>query len=663
MMSRNFSRVLPIAVWAMVLALVACGPAQDAAPLTLVKAGKAQLPIVAGSVPEPAAELQTYLERITKARFETARPAKGQAGIHVGLVTDFPWLAIDKPAELGPEGFVIKTEGNSLYLVAHQPRGVQHAVSSFLHGLGCRWFFPGKTWEVIPARATIAGAWNERSVPAFAVQRRIHYGFGAYKDCARDLADWERHNRMGGPVQVSIGHTWHGLNPDKEFATHPEWFALVDGKRQANKPCYSHPDVIKRASEHALALAEKGAAMVSMTPPDGLGYCECEHCRAVFKGAEPYKEQSTLFARRPDGVVVNITSENLFALVNKVAEAVAAKHPDVLIGCYAYSAYSHPPSFKLHKNVFLQTTTAYRRTPLSLAEQLDLFKERGARAGIRGYFSVYQWDWDYPSIKGELSMPRLVNDLRLYAKHNVQSVNAEASNNWAPRGPGYYLSARLMWNVDEDPKAILADFYDKAFGPAAVPMERYYVRWLGSYAAVRTKPAKADSKPDADKKPDVDDELGADTTPPASFDRESLQAAYRDLDEAAKLAKDDPACLARVDHLRLYAHYLFLRLQLDEAAKTKDRDKIRQAVENETTFGSRLTYTNLIHTRPLVGKEFFRRFSKHGKYLEGIPEWPASNRDAVTKASNQGYRRVRTDIPDHAELEKLWAADKQALGL
>ena len=38
---------------------------------------------------------------------------------------------------------------------------------------------------------------------------------------------------------------------------------------------------------------------------------------------------------------------------------------------------------------------------------------------------------------------------------------------WGPRGIGYYVGARLLWNVEEDPKALVADFYQKAFGPAA----------------------------------------------------------------------------------------------------------------------------------------------------------------------------------------------------
>src|SRR4029077_11682997 len=135
--------------------------------------------------------------------------------------------------------------------------------------------------------------------------------------------------------------------------------------------------------------------------------------------------------------------------------------------------------------------------------------------GIRGYFSVYQWDWDFPTVaKGDLHLPRLVSELRFYHKHGVRSINAEASCNWGPRGVGYYLAAQLMWDVSADPRALIADFYDQAFGPAALPMERYYTRWLGSYAAVRTK-AAADL-PEAKAEAKVQDELG--TVAAAVFD-------------------------------------------------------------------------------------------------------------------------------------------------
>ena len=112
------------------------------------------------------------------------------------------------------------------------------------------------------------------------------------------------------------------------------------------------------------------------------------------------------------------------------------------------SAYSHPPSFELHPNAYVQTTTAYRRTPLSLDEQLSALGKVSSQLGVREYYSVYQWDWDYPHA-GKLTPAQLRTGLRFFHDRGVTAVNAEASNNWAARGLGYYLASQLMWDISD----------------------------------------------------------------------------------------------------------------------------------------------------------------------------------------------------------------------
>src|SRR5262249_10815496 len=139
----------------------------------------------------------------------------------------------------------------------------------------------------------------------------------------------------------------------------------------------------------------------------------------------------------------------------------------------------------------------------------------------------------------------------------------------------------------------------------------------------------------------------------AAIEGQKLKLLFGDLDDAARRAKDRPDCLARIDHLRMYAHYLLLRQRTQEAAKTKDDKVILDAIRNETVFGARLTYPNMIHSRPLLGKAFLRRFKPFEKLLVNVPE---------AQAENKGWRKVGQP-PSHAELEQLWAEDKTALGL
>jgi hypothetical protein len=148
------------------------------------------------------------------------------------------------------------------------------------------------------------------------------------------------------------------------------------------------------------------------------------------------------------------------------------------------------------------------------------------------------------------------------------------------------------------------------------------------------------------------DELGLAQMDKAAFNRDSLKAAFKDLDEAARLVKDMPAHKARVDQIRLYSLYLSLRIRLDEAGKTGETEAIRAAVEAETAFGARLLNTHMIHVRPLVGKAFHRRFKAYESHLKGTAEWPEGN---SMDGWGKGYRVPRDDVPDAVEIEKLWA--------
>ncbi len=90
--------------------------------------------------------------------------------------------------------------------------------------------------------------------------------------------------------------------------------------------------------------------------------------------------------------------------------------------------------------------------------------------------------------------------------------------------------------------AILADFYGKAFGPGAAAMQRYYERV------------------DAGNKP--------------LFSKHLIALALRDVDEAARLSKDRPDVIARIDDIKHYLRYEYLEWRKqepnDQAAKNTD---------------------------------------------------------------------------------------------
>jgi hypothetical protein len=181
-------------------------------------------------------------------------------------------------------------------------------------------------------------------------------------------------------------------------------------------------------------------------------------------------------------------------------------------------------------------------------------------------------------------------------------------------------------------------------------MERHYARWYGP-SAVHGKSGERRLN-EARSEQGLTDELRNDQ-PAAKFNLDTFKASFRDLDEAARLVADRPSHVARVDQIRMYWHYLYLRHRLDEAEQTKNEEAILNAIEAELKFGGRLASSNLIHARPLLGKAILRRFKKF--------EWLLSERPEVQK-EGQGWRQIGQP-PSHAELEQLWQADKKALRL
>jgi hypothetical protein len=136
---------------------------QDGAPTLPILVDKALLPLegttaktprneAAEEAPQPGPEqsravreLVDYVKRMSGATLRVQAAVPGAVGCYVGLEASFPWLKQDLN-DLGPEGFSIRGDGQSAYLLARSSLGLRQAVTTFLMEQGCRWFFPGRAW-------------------------------------------------------------------------------------------------------------------------------------------------------------------------------------------------------------------------------------------------------------------------------------------------------------------------------------------------------------------------------------------------------------------------------------------------------------------------------------------------------------------------------------
>jgi hypothetical protein len=515
--------------------------------------GKAVRPIVVADragerTRRTARTLADYLGRISGATFEI-RTGNGAAGIVVGLARDFPEVkapeALRSNDPTRAEDYWLHTHEAGLHVLGTGDLAVEHAVWDLLHRLGYRQFFPGPDWEIIPSRKHLSLSIDRHEHPSYHA-RRIWYGYGAGAWAAGPHADWCARNRADGGIIVNSGHAYQAIAARNraEFEKHPEYRGLVNGERKSHQFCISNKDLRKLVVKDALTqFAEKDDRQsVSLEPADGGGWCECEECRKM-------------------GPV----SDRVVTLANEVAEAVQAKYPDRFIGIYAYSAHSPPPTIKVHPRVVVQVATAYIQGGYSIEQLMTGWQKQNAVLGVREYYGVNVWDRDLPGKGRGSDIDYLTRTIPQFHARGARFMSAESSDNWGCNGLGYYLAARMLWDVKEagNVDALRQDFLDRAFGPAQKPMAEFY----------RLIDAKAG--------PLLTDDL--------------LGRLYRKLDEA-RGRTTDPKIRTRIDDLVLYTRYVELWSDYSSAQGEQRQQRFEALIRHAL----RIRKTMMIHTQGLV---------------------------------------------------------------
>ena len=502
-----------------------------------------------------ANELSDYLEKITGAKFPIVKGLDG-TGILLAALEEFPSDELAKGLKIqnnydGREAFAIQSSKNRLLLVGATEMALPHAAFTLLEKLGCRWFFPAREWEVIPKNPNLSISLDILDRPKI-LARRIWYGYGPFPDdkkhsfggsCQKDYQDWSRHNRMASSFRVYAGHSYEAIlaSNKKLFEEHPEYLALVKGKRQGPQFCLSNPKVQELGVQWVRDYFKKNpsAEMASLDCADGGGQCECAECAKLGS-----------------------ISNRVFGLANHAAKIISKEQPGKMIGLLAYSEHSEPPDFPLEPNVYVQLTMGFIRGRYSFDELRELWPQKCKSMGFYDYYSVWLWDFDkLPGGRGA-NLEHIAQSIRKSSSLGATSLDAESGNNWGVHGLGYYVSNRLMWNPNADVESITNDFYEKAFGNASKIMKRYYERWMP----------------------------GLSKTPIIS--RQLIGNLFQDLEEASRVAGDDPGVLSRLNHLKHYLRYVHLRWLYDHE---KNKDQQKKLALDILTFAYRTRYEYMNH--------------------------------------------------------------------
>jgi len=462
------STIVSISILSLVLFLTFPGFAVERVTLVENGAPKAVLVLPPGAAESEALaakEIADYLQQISGTKLETVTAADVAAGR--AQAKDAIPVFIGRAFLVGNQQAALKEQSidGKLLLdimpdainVAGVGEGTLFAAYELLERLGVRWFMPGRLGTVVPGMKTVAlDVGRTVQTPSFPAR---HFQMG--------YPEWQRRLRCGGPQFPGA----HGLPvPPSLFATHPEYFALINGKRYPGQICVSNPEVVNIVTEAVRDYFRKNPneRVIGLGPNDGAGFCQCENCRAL--GGDDYDP----FSSEPS------TTDRYVWIFNQVLNNIKDEFPDKKIGFYIYHTYMRPP---VKQKPDPRITGAL--APITLCRvhgpNNPLCPEAGYYMWLAqewGKLIPELWDRGYWSNLACPGLPfilvhRLREEIPNWRKAGVTGWRVETFHHWGTELPSMYIAGKLMWNADADVDGLLDDFAATFYGPAQKPMRKY----------------------------------------------------------------------------------------------------------------------------------------------------------------------------------------------
>ncbi len=376
-------------------------------------------------------------------------------------------------ATIPPEGFCIRSRENKLFINGGGPRGLLYGVYDFLESLGCRWYT--KDVSFIPRLHNLPLPDITRAAsPCFEFRDIFNWE-------ARDPTWWVRNrlngcqttvpSHMGGQVKYGLFvHTFHTLLPPEEyFDAHPEYFALVGGKRRRHNAqlCLTNPAVVDLVAERLALMmrAKTDCQIFSVSQNDCEGYCECPQCSAVAleEGAQ---------------------SGPIIRFVNHVAEKIEKEFPDKLVDTLAYWYSVDAPKITAPRHnvrvrlCSIRCCQGHGYGTCDHPESLRFLKALEEWSRITK--QIYIWHYATNFANYPLPMPdydELNANMELYKKFGVYGVFVQGmgeegggAETMALRG---WILSRLLWNPSQPVWPLIDEFLRAVYGNAASGVRKY----------------------------------------------------------------------------------------------------------------------------------------------------------------------------------------------
>ena len=284
---------------------------------------------------------------------------------------------------------------------------------------------------------------------------------------------------------------------DKFFDTHPEYFALKDGKRvKGEYYCHSNPDVQHILRDDIIrrlkATGGRGKYLFGLQDRiDSAGACECENCRALDSEAEKKEPLNSNISTRFHTMAAN------------VAQEVYKAFPEAdFLHTWAYNIYREPPADSVHFDPRMWVELCIRRCYGHRIDDPKCPKNVVALDWLRRWRKLIAerrcHTYEYGNCSSQFYVPyevRFAHDLKVYRElglagwkeecHFVDSMpysgvpkdtdsqrrfHEHMGTNWQ----WFYAAGKLLWEPDLKLEDVLEDAESKYYGAAYPAMKKYH---------------------------------------------------------------------------------------------------------------------------------------------------------------------------------------------
>ncbi len=275
-------------------------------------------------------------------------------------------------------------------------------------------------------------------------------------------------DEMGGCTYYYHACYVHSLstvfcNADTYFDSHPEYFALHDGKRSRRQLCLSNPDVLELVTQEALDFLKTHnnpthpLEILTVSQNDNQDYCACEACAALDEANGSH-------------------AGSMLTFVNSVADAVKeAGYDNVAIDTLAYEYTRKAPSdVRPHENVIV------RLCPIECCyghafDDPDCEENASFSEDLRDWAKICDrlYIWDYGTNYSEYlcffpNLHVMQRNMQFFYENNVKGVYGQGNSQLAWCNGEFcdlrlYLQTKLMQNpycdFEREMNSFLAFYY------------------------------------------------------------------------------------------------------------------------------------------------------------------------------------------------------------